>query len=87
MNGRQRRGVVLFALVLSTTAILGSQTGEDLPPLVSPDQWVALSDKAGIVIKGKARATGEARGRLWVKIDGRWLPTVLEQPPQAVPAQ
>ena len=87
MSNRQCRSLVLLAVILITATALASQTREDLPPAVSPDQWVALSDKAGIVIRGKPRPGDVAKGQLWVKVNGSWLATVLEQPQQVVPAR
>ena len=86
MHGPRLRTAVLFASLLTLTVSLLSQGRVDSPPVAPPDQWVPLGDHAGLVIRGKPRPTREAKGRLWVKVDGTWIPAVLEQPQQIVPA-
>lgn len=90
MTRWQLRSVVLAAALLITAAIVASQTPPDLPPSVSADQWMALSDKAGMEItsrggRNKGKPT-EARVQIWVKVDGSWTPALLEQPHNLVPA-
>jgi hypothetical protein len=91
MTGMRLRSAILVAAILITATVLESQGRADLPPSVSPDQWVALGNNAGIVITEKpakvgGRPTGEVRGEIWVKVEGTWLPTHLEQPRSLVPA-
>jgi hypothetical protein len=92
MTSLRFRSAILVAIILITASVLASQSRADLPPSVSPDQWVLLGDKAGIVITDKpsktsGRPTGEVRGQLWIKVDGTWLPALLEQPRSLVPAR
>lgn len=92
MSSLRLRSAILVAVILITATVLASQSRADLPPSVSPDRWVLLGEKAGIVIIDKpgrmsGRPTGEVRGQLWVKVDGTWLPALLEQPQSMVPAR
>ncbi len=91
MTSPRLRGAILVAVILITATVFASQGKADLPPSVSPDQWVMLGEKAGIVIekpsKISGRATGEVRGQLWLKVEGTWMPTLLEQPHSMVPAR
>jgi hypothetical protein len=91
MTSLRLRGAIFVAVILITATIFASQGKADLPPSVSPDQWVMLGEKAGIVIKKPSkisgRATGELRGQLWLKIEGTWMPTLLEQPHSMGPAR
>ena len=91
MTSLRLRGAILVAIILITATVLASQGKADLPPSVSPDQWVVLSDRAGIVVekpsKNSGRPTGEVRGQLWLKVEGTWVPTLLEQPHSFVPAR
>jgi hypothetical protein len=91
VSSPQLRGAILVAVIFVTATVFGSQSKADLPPSVSPDQWVVLGDRAGIAItdrpsKAGGRPTGDVRGQLWVKVDGQWLPAQLEQPRSLVPA-
>ena len=86
MHDARVRAAVLFASILILAAVLLSQGRVDSPPVAPPDQWVPLGDHAGLVIRGRPRPTREAKGRLWVKVDGTWVSAVLEQPQQIVPA-
>jgi hypothetical protein len=92
MTGLRLRSAILVAVILITASVLTSQSRADLPPSASPDQWVPLGDKAGILMTEKpakvsGKPTGEVRGQLWVKVEGTWLPTLLEQPHSLVPAR
>ncbi len=92
MLGLRLRVAILAVVVLITATVLSSQSRTDLPASVSPDQWVGLGDKAGIVLSEKpnkvgGKPTGEVRGQLWIKVEGTWLPALLEQPRNLVPAR
>ena len=91
MTSLRLRGAILVAVILITATVFASQSKADLPPSVSPDQWVVLGDKAGVVIekpsKISGRQAGEVRGQLWLKVEGTWLPAFLEQPHSLVPAR
>jgi len=80
--------VLFFAMAIP----LVSQAGDDRPASVSNGAWIPLGDKAGIVItsppsRAGGKPAGEAKGELWVKLDGRWTPATLEQAHQFVPAR
>ena len=92
------RGLLLLAAVLSLTGVLRAGSSAERPPSVSAEQWVPLSDRAGLVITDvpksdkpliwlNGRPSAEARGQLWVKISDRWLPAHLEQPGGIVSAR
>ena len=86
------RRLGLAALVFTAAIPLLSQAGEDRPDSVASSQWIKLGDKAGIVITGQpsrvgGKPTGDAKGELWIKLDGRWVAATLEQSHQFVPAR
>jgi len=87
------RRLGLATLVLTLVAFpLVSQSGDDRPESVSSSQWIKLGDRAGIVItSGPSRVggkpVGDAKGELWIKLDGRWVAATLEQSHQLVPAR
>jgi hypothetical protein len=82
-----------FAVLVFTVAIpLASQVGDDRPESVSSSQWIKLGDRAGIVITSQpsrvgGKQSGDAKGELWIKLDGKWVPATLEQSHQVVPAR
>jgi hypothetical protein len=42
---------------------------------ISPDsEWIALSDRAALVISDFSVHDGSVRGRLMVELDGQWAP-------------
>jgi hypothetical protein len=86
------RRLAFAALAFIVAIPLASQVGDDRPESVSASQWIKLGDRAGIVITSQparvgAKSSGDAKGELWVKLDGRWLPATLEQARQVVPAR
>jgi hypothetical protein len=92
MRSLVARRLGLAALVFIAAIPLLSQAGEDRPDSVPSSQWIQLGDKAGIVVTGQpmrvgGKPTGEAKGELWIKLDGRWVAATLEQSHQFVPAR
>lgn len=86
------RRLGLAALVFTMAIPLVSQTGDDRPESVPSSQWIKLGDRAGIVVTSSpsrlaGKAGGDAKGELWIKLDGRWVPASLEQAHQFVPAR
>jgi hypothetical protein len=88
LNGR-RLGLAAWVLVAALP--LSSQTRNDRPEGVPSDRWISLGEDAGIVITSRpARVNGrpgEAKGELWVRLDGSWSPAALEQARQMLPAR
>jgi len=92
MVSAMSRRLGLAALVFTAAIPLVSQTGDDRPESVTSSQWIKLGDRAGIVITSPpsrlaGKANGDAKGELWIKLDGRWVPASLEQSHQFVPAR
>jgi len=86
------RRLGLAALVFAVAIPLASQVGDDRPESVTTNQWIKLGDRAGIVITSQpsrvgGKPSGDAKGELWIKLDGRWVPATLEQSRQMVPAR
>ena len=86
------RRLGLAALVFAAAIPLASQVSDDRPESVTSNQWIKLGDRAGIVITSQpsrvaGKPSGDAKGELWVKLDGRWVPATLEQSRQMVPAR
>lgn len=91
-------GFVLAATVLSAAAVLSAGSTDERPPGVAADHWISLSDRAGLLIThapdpGKAgiwlngHPIDEARSQLWVRVNGVWMQSHLEQDgPAIVPA-
>lgn len=88
MARRMTSGFVALLVVLSIAAVLKASS-PDRPPFVSAEQWVPLSDRAGLVMTdvpkpGKplvwlnGRPNAAAVGELWVKVNDGWLPAHLE---------
>ena len=85
------RRLGLAALVFTVAIPVVSQAGDDRPASVSSSQWIKLGDRAGIVITSQpsrvsAKSGGDAKGELWLKLDGKWVPATLEQAHQLAPA-
>ena len=68
--------VALLAIALVTVVLLNptratlAQTEPAMPPGVSEESWIPLSDRAGILIT----RTGprDLQGRVVIEIDGQW---------------
>ncbi|HKD17669.1 MAG TPA: hypothetical protein VKG23_07345 [Thermoanaerobaculia bacterium] len=92
MRSLVARRLGLAALVFTAAIPLLSQAGEDRPELVSSSQWIKLGDRAGIVVtsspsRAGGKPSGDAKGELWIKLDGRWVSATLEQSHQFLPAR
>ena len=87
----RRFALAAAALILIATIPLLSQGRDDRPDEVASNRWIRLGDSAGIVITGRpsqvgGKPSGNARGELWIKLDGKWVSATLEQAHQLSPA-
>ena len=68
----------VLAIALLTVFLLNparttlAQTGPAMPPGVSEESWIPLSDRSGILITRSGSDTNDPQGRVIVEIDGQW---------------
>jgi hypothetical protein len=81
--------LVVVAALLAAVSLRGG-SADDRPPFAAEDQWIRLSDDAGLyvthapdprkaVIWIDGRASDEVRTQLWVRVHKMWVPAHLEQ--------
>ena len=61
-----------------------ASTAIDLPDGVNESQWKPLAPGLGLVIRSVE--AGRTVGYFMHKVDGKWLPLVVQNPPSVVPA-
>ena len=64
---------VVAVFLLNPTPTILAQTEPAMPPGVSAESWISLSDRAGILItRSESRQGQPPQGRVVVEIDGQW---------------
>ena len=64
---------VVAVFLLNPARATLAQTEPAMPPGVSVESWIPLSDRAGILItRSESRQGQPPQGRLVVEIDGQW---------------
>ena len=79
--------LITFVVVIVVSVIAFAQQSEsDRPPGVAEDEWLDLSDNAGIILGENLETEAAVRGDLVVKIRGEWKRVYPSLPPvQAIP--
>ena len=84
---RRNLGLLLVAAAVASSVLAFAMgtAAPDLPPGVKESQWKPLGPDLGVVIRGIE--AGNPVGQFMYKVNGKWLPLVLQNPVSVVPAQ